>query len=79
MPTFPVLEDEADDLLIAIEQEISKRRLEGFVCRLEVEQSMPQDMQEGIDAGTECEDRVYDIDGLLNLKDLFFFWLPSPA
>jgi len=77
---FPVLEDEADDLLIAIEQEINKRRLEGFVCRLEVEHSMPQDMLDGLMRELKMsEDRVYAIDGLLNLKDLFFFGsLPLP-
>jgi polyphosphate kinase len=78
---FPVLEDEADDLLIAIEQEISKRRLEGFVCRLELEQSMPIDLQQSIMRELKVdEDRVYAIDGLINLKDLFFFGsLPLPA
>lgn len=78
---FPVLEDEADDLLIAIEQEISKRRLEGFVCRLELEHSMPTDLQQSIMRELKVdEDRVYPIDGLINLKDLFFFGsLPLPA
>jgi len=77
---FPVLEEEADDLLIAIEQEINKRRLEGFVCRLEVEHSMPQDLLDGLMRELQMnEDRVYTIDGLLNLKDLFFFGsLPLP-
>lgn len=71
---FPVLEDEADDLLLAIEQEISKRRLEGFVCRLEVETSMPEDLKQGIMRELKVrEDKVYEIEGLLNLKDLFFF------
>jgi polyphosphate kinase len=77
---FPVLEDEADDLLLAIEQEISKRRLEGFVCRLEVSQSMSEDLQQGLMRELEVEaDRVYEIEGLLNLRDLFFFLsLPLP-
>ncbi len=77
---FPVLEDEADDLLIAIEQEISKRRLEGFICRLEIEQSMPEDLRQGLMRELEVsDDRVYDIDGMLSLKDLFFFLsLPLP-
>lgn len=77
---FPILEDEADDLLIAIEQEISKRRLEGFICRLETEKSMPDDLRQGLMRELEVsDDRVYDIDGLLNLKDLFFFLsLPLP-
>ena len=78
---FPILEDEADDLLIAIEQEISKRRLEGFVCRLELERSMPIDLQQSIMRELKVdEDRVYAIEGLINLKDLFFFGsLPLPA
>ncbi|PSR17195.1 polyphosphate kinase 1 [filamentous cyanobacterium CCP3] len=77
---FPVLEDEADDLLIAIEKEINKRRLEGFVCRVELESTMPPDLREGLMRELKVDsDRVYDIDGLLNLKDLFFFMsLPLP-
>ncbi len=77
---FPVLEDEADDLLIAIEKEINKRRLEGFVCRVELESAMPADLKEGLMRELRVSsDRVYDIDGLLNLKDLFFFMsLPLP-
>ncbi|MGG6240460.1 polyphosphate kinase 1 [Nodosilinea sp. AN01ver1] len=77
---FPVLEDEADDLLIAIEKEINKRRLEGFVCRVELESTMPPDLKEGLMRELRVDgDRVYDIDGLLNLKDLFFFMsLPLP-
>ncbi|HSM80420.1 MAG TPA: polyphosphate kinase 1 [Nodosilinea sp.] len=78
---FPVLEDEADDLLLAIEKEINKRRLEGFVCRLEVERAMAADLREGLMGELNVSsDRVYEIDGLLNLKDLFFFLsLPLPA
>ncbi|PZO43933.1 MAG: polyphosphate kinase 1 [Shackletoniella antarctica] len=77
---FPVLEDEADDLLIAIEKEISKRRLEGFVCRLEIESTMPDDLQEGLMRELKVSpDRVYEINGLLNLADLFFFLsIPLP-
>ncbi|MGB3199454.1 MAG: polyphosphate kinase, partial [Nodosilinea sp.] len=77
---FPVLEDEADDLLIAIEKEINKRRLEGFVCRVELESAMPDDLKEGLMRELRVSrDRVYDIDGLLNLGDLFFFMsLPLP-
>ncbi|NJL46212.1 MAG: polyphosphate kinase 1, partial [Leptolyngbyaceae cyanobacterium SM2_5_2] len=78
---FPILEDEADDLLLAIEQEISKRRLEGFVCRLEIERSMPDDLRQQLIRELKVtDDRVYEIDGLLNLKDLFSFMaLPLPA
>ncbi|MBW4484494.1 MAG: polyphosphate kinase 1 [Tildeniella torsiva UHER 1998/13D] len=77
---FPVLEDEADDLLLAIEKEISKRRLEGFVCRVEVESAMPSDLKEGLMRELKVSsDRIYEIDGLLNLRDLFFFLsLPLP-
>ncbi|WP_035986655.1 polyphosphate kinase 1 [Leptolyngbya sp. KIOST-1] len=77
---FPVLEDEADDLLIAIEKEINKRRLEGFICRLELESTMPDEVKEGLMRELRVSgDRVYEIDGLLNLKDLFFFLsLPLP-
>ncbi|MEA5448931.1 polyphosphate kinase 1 [Leptolyngbya sp. CCNP1308] len=77
---FPVLEDEADDLLLAIEKEINKRRLEGFVCRVEVESAMPPDLKEGLMRELKVgSDRIYEIDGLLNLRDLFFFLsLPLP-
>ncbi|MGB5974428.1 MAG: polyphosphate kinase 1, partial [Nodosilinea sp.] len=77
---FPVLEDEADDLLLAIEKEISRRRLEGFVCRVELESTMPDDLKEGLMRELKIgRDRVYEVDGLLNLKDLFFFLsLPLP-
>ena len=77
---FPVLEDEADDLLLAIEKEINKRRLEGFVCRVEIESTMSDDLKEGLMGELNVSpDRIYEIDGLLNLTDLFFFLsLPLP-
>ncbi|HEY9736497.1 MAG TPA: polyphosphate kinase 1 [Trichocoleus sp.] len=77
---FPIKEDEADDLLLAIEQEISKRRLAGFICRMEVESAMPTDLCQGLMQELKItENDVYQIDGLLNLKDLFFFMsLPLP-
>ncbi|MBD0333869.1 MAG: polyphosphate kinase 1 [Cyanobacteria bacterium Co-bin13] len=77
---FPVKEDDADDLLLAIEQEISKRRLAGFICRLEVASTMPLDLCQGLMQELKVtENEVYEIDGLLNLKDLFFFLsLPLP-
>ena len=77
---FPVKEDEADDLLVAIEEEISKRRLEGFVCRLEIEKSMPTNLREGLmqELGVAEED-IYELEGVLDLKDLFFFLsMPLP-
>ena len=77
---FPVKEDEAEDLLLAIEEEISKRRIDGFVCRIEIERSMPQALREKLMTDLEVSDRdIYEIDGLLHLKDLFFFLsLPLP-
>ena len=78
---FPVKEDEADDLLAAIAEEVNKRRLDGFVCRLEIERSMHPDEREKLIKALEItEQAVYEIEGLLNLKDLFFFMgLPFPA
>ncbi|MEO0986311.1 MAG: polyphosphate kinase 1 [Cyanobacteria bacterium J06639_14] len=77
---FTVLEDESDDLLIAIEEEISKRRLEGFVCRLEVEKSMPGTLRRGLMQELQVPDEdIYELEGVLNLKDLFFFLsMPLP-
>ena len=77
---FPIKEAEADDLLLAIEQEISKRRVDGFVCRVEMDPSMPTVLREQLakDLGVKPED-VFEIEGLMNLKDLFFFAsLPVP-
>ncbi|PSN20242.1 polyphosphate kinase 1, partial [filamentous cyanobacterium CCP5] len=77
---FTVREDEGDDLLLAIEQEISKRRLEGSVCRLEIRGSMPVDLRQGIQQELQVSDsEIYEVDGLLDLEDLFFFAsLPLP-
>ena len=63
-------EDEADDLLLAIEEELRKRRF-GKVVRLEVERSMPPAtralLQQGL--GLEAAD-VYEIAGMLDLTAL---------
>ena len=77
---FPVREDESDDLLIAIEEEISKRRLDGFVCRLEVEKTMPETLRQGLMQELKvAEEDIYELTGVLNLKDLFFFLsMPLP-
>src|SRR5215211_6178492 len=63
--------DEADDLLRAVEDELRRRRF-GEVVRLEVASSMDADMrtylieQLGVD-----EDEVFDVDGQLDLEDLW--------
>lgn len=75
-----VEEDEADDLMSAIEQELRKRRVGGSVVRLEVHASMPENIREMLmqEMGLTVQD-VYEVDGLLCLKDLFdFTGLPLP-
>lgn len=75
-----VEEDEADDLLIAIEEELRKRRVGGSVVRLEINSSMPEQVRSMLIEEMEITpDDVYEIDGLLGLKDLFTFTgLPLP-
>ncbi len=75
-----VEEDEADDLLLAIEKELQKRRIGGSSVRLEIEASIPAELRSTIihELGLEESD-VYDIDGLLSLGDLMsFLGLPLP-
>lgn len=78
---FEVQEDEADDLLIAIEEEISKRRLAGFVCRLEIEANMSGVLRQALMQELNvAEEDLYELAGVLNLKDLFFFLsMPLPS
>jgi polyphosphate kinase len=75
-----VAEDDADDLLLAIEQELRKRRLGGSVVRIEVQSSTPAHVIEMLQEELSLEDSdVYAIDGLLGLSDLFaIFSLPLP-
>ena len=65
-----IREDEADDLLRALQQELRKRRF-GAPVRLEVNADMPEEMllylMESI--GVEPDD-VYVVDGPLNVTDL---------
>ena len=63
--------DEADDLLEAVEQELRQRRF-GEVVRLEVGASMEEDLREKLVQWLHVEERqVYDIDGLLDLTDMW--------
>lgn len=75
-----VEEDEADDLMLAIEQELRKRRFGGSVVRLEVNTSMPDNIRAMLIEEMELSAiDVYEIDGLLCLRDLFaFMGLPLP-
>jgi len=75
-----VQEDEADDLLLAIQQELRKRRFAGSAVRLEVHASMPSNVKKMLMQGLGlAEGDVYEIDGLLGLGDLFALaGLPLP-
>lgn len=69
-----VEEDEADDLLLAIEQELHKRRLGGSAVRLEIQASTPENLRSTIMRELALTDHdVYDLDGLLGLGDLMSF------
>src|SRR6476620_8013087 len=63
-------EDEADDLLLAIEEELRRRRF-GEAVRLEVERSMPKATRAILLAGLGLgEDDAYDVRGMLDLTGL---------
>lgn len=73
-------EDEADDLMLAIEQELRKRHLRESAARLEVQSGMPSSLRHllmqalGLDGAD-----VYEIDGMVGLGDLITLTtLPVP-
>ncbi|MBW4645045.1 MAG: polyphosphate kinase 1 [Goleter apudmare HA4340-LM2] len=73
-------EDEADDLLLAIEQELRKRRMGGSPVRLEIQPQTPEPVRSRLLQDLELtESDVYEVDGLLGLRDLMYFMsLPLP-
>ncbi|PPS45423.1 polyphosphate kinase 1 [Chroococcidiopsis sp. TS-821] len=73
-------EDEADDLLQAIEQELRKRRVGGSTVRLEIESHIPESVRLKLLQELDLEETdVYEIQGLLGLGDLMsFLALPLP-
>jgi polyphosphate kinase len=75
-----VEEDEADDLLLAIEQELRKRHIGKSAVRLEIHSGIPEAIRQQLMEDLNLEEiDVYDIEGLLGLKDLFYFSsLPCP-
>nr|AIJ50389.1 polyphosphate kinase [Cyanobacterium sp. Fardillapur 2.5] len=75
-----VQEDEADDLLLAIKQELRKRHFAGSAVRLEIHPTMPENVKQMLMQGLGLEEMdIYEIDGLLGLNDLFaFMGLPLP-
>lgn len=73
-------EDEADDLMLAIEQELRKRRFGGSVVRLETQPSMPEVVRTTLmqEMGIK-ENDVYELEGLLGLGDMMSLMsLPLP-
>jgi polyphosphate kinase len=68
---FDVEEDEAGDLLSAIEQELRRRRF-GSAVRLEVEEAMPSEMREFLlgGVGLDAAD-LYEVAGMLDLTCLW--------
>ena len=63
--------DEADDLLQAVEDELRRRRF-GEVVRLEVASTMDPDMRDYLIEQLAIEEKqVVDVDGLLDLDDLW--------
>ncbi|MBW4442924.1 MAG: polyphosphate kinase 1 [Plectolyngbya sp. WJT66-NPBG17] len=75
-----VEEDEAEDLMSAVEEELRKRRVGGSVVRLEINSSMPEHIRSMLLEEMELTSAdVYETDGLLCLSDLFtFVGLPLP-
>ncbi len=67
-------EDEADDLLLAIEQELRKRRMGGTTVRLEIKSHTPEPIRSRLLQDLELtENDLYEVDGLLGLRDLMYF------
>ncbi|MBD2438629.1 polyphosphate kinase 1 [Nostoc sp. FACHB-110] len=73
-------EDEADDLLLAIEQELRKRRIGGSPVRIEIQSQTPEPIRLRLLQDLDLTDSdVYEVDGLLGLRDLMYFMaLPLP-
>ncbi|MCS6813820.1 MAG: polyphosphate kinase 1 [Cyanobacteria bacterium] len=73
-------EDEADDLLLAIEQELRKRRMGGSVVRMEVPNSMPDSVRELLREELDLTAAdIYEVEGVIGLRDLWSFMeLPLP-
>ncbi len=71
---------EADDLLLAIEKELRKRRFGGSVVRLEIPVDLPPSIRKMLMHELDIEESdVYEVEGLLNLGDLMsFMGLPKP-
>ncbi len=66
-----VEEDEADDLLLAIENELRKRRFGGSAVRMELNNSTPALVRDTLMRELSlAEEDVYEVEGILGMKDL---------
>ncbi|PSB54431.1 polyphosphate kinase 1 [Chamaesiphon polymorphus] len=75
-----VAEDEADDLLQAIEDGLQQRRKGGSTVRIEVDSAMPEQIRRMLQEELEVNlQDIYEVDGMLGLGDLMYFLsLPAP-
>ncbi len=75
-----VAEDEADDLLQAIEHGLRKRRKGGSTVRVEVDSAMPSQIRRMLQEELEVTAQdIYEVNGMLGLGDLMsFLALPIP-
>ena len=63
--------DETDDVLQAVEEELRRRRF-GEVVRLEIDAGMSESLRDQLITALDVsKDEVYEIDGLLDLADLW--------
>jgi polyphosphate kinase len=75
-----VAEDDADDLLLAIEHGLRKRRKGGSTVRIEVDATMPSQIRQMLQEELEVTPQdIYEVNGMLSLGDLMsFLSLPLP-
>ncbi|MEM1369744.1 MAG: polyphosphate kinase 1 [Cyanobacteria bacterium P01_H01_bin.15] len=75
-----VEEDEADDLMLAIQEGLRRRRVAGTAVRIELTSTMPENVKSVLMRELELDSNdVYVTDGLLGLGNLFYFLgLPRP-
>jgi polyphosphate kinase len=75
-----VAEDEAEDLLLAIESGLRKRRKGGSTVRIEVDSAMPNQIRQMLQEELEVTPQdIYEVNGMLGLGDLMsFLALPVP-
>ncbi len=71
-------EEEAEDLIIAIEDEL-KRRRKGDAVRLEIEADAPKEIVDRLISLNDLEpEQVYRVEGPVNLNRLMMLWSATP-